>query len=70
MNKKPGESPVSSNGQPRRQADGAPGGEQAARISNEWIAPALHRLYDNVLDEPIPDGFVDLLKQLHNLQKK
>jgi hypothetical protein len=27
-------------------------------------------MYDDVLNEPIPESFVDLLKQLHDQQKR
>jgi ABC-type uncharacterized transport system YnjBCD substrate-binding protein len=36
----------------------------------DWMGPSLRRMYDDVLNEPIPDSFVELLKQLHEQQKK
>ena len=37
--------------------------------SYDWLGPSLRRIYDDVLSEPIPEGFVDLLKQLYDRQK-
>ena len=36
----------------------------------DWLGPSLRRMYDDVLNEPIPESFVDLLKQLYDRQKR
>lgn len=36
----------------------------------DWLAPSLRRIYDDVLNEPIPESFIELLKQLHNREKR
>lgn len=36
----------------------------------DWLAPNLRRMYDEVLNEPIPDSFVELLMQLHEREKR
>lgn len=48
---------------------GAAAGKPAAQ-SYDWLGPSLRRMYDEVLNEPIPDSFVDLLQQLYDRQKK
>ena len=44
--------------------------EKRAEANYDWMAPSLRRMYDDVLNEPIPESFVDLLKQLHDQQKR
>lgn len=54
---------------PRRKAAGA---KQAmpnrlsppSEFSNEWFAKAFRHLYDETLNEPIPESFRDLLDRL------
>ena len=38
--------------------------------SYDWLGPSLRRLYHDVLKEPVPESFVELLKQLHDQQKR
>jgi hypothetical protein len=38
--------------------------------SEKPVQPSYDWLYDEVLNEPIPDSFVDLLQQLYDRQKK
>lgn len=42
---------------------GAPRGDGRSTQDPEWAA-GLRRLYDSVVDEPLPDSFMDLLSQL------
>jgi hypothetical protein len=49
---------------------GAPPDKAATGPSYDWLGPSLRRMYDEVLNEPIPDSFVDLLQQLYDRQKK
>jgi hypothetical protein len=44
--------------------------EKPVPPSYDWLGPSLRRMYDEVLNEPIPDSFVDLLQQLYDRQKK
>ena len=74
--KKPMDTLVASEGEPNpgQQAD-----RTAPMMSHEkhsetakydWMGPSLRRMYNDVLNEPIPDSFVELLKQLHDQQKR
>jgi len=56
--------------QGRRVAPILPAGKQSEGASYNWMGPSLRRMYDDVLNEPVPDSFVELLKQLHDQQKK
>jgi len=47
-----------------------PPGKPSDGAGYDWMGPSLRRMYDDVLNEPVPDSFVDLLKQLHDRQKK
>jgi hypothetical protein len=49
-------------------SSGAAEGKPAAP-TYDWLGPSLRRMYDEVLNEPIPDSFVDLLQQLYDRQK-
>ncbi len=56
-----------------KQAGAAPpdmASDKPAAPSYDWLGPSLRRMYDEVLNEPIPDSFVDLLQQLYDRQKK
>jgi hypothetical protein len=44
--------------------------EKPAPPTYDWLGPSLRRMYDEVLNEPVPESFVDLLQQLHDRQKK
>jgi hypothetical protein len=44
--------------------------EKPAAPTYDWLGPSLRRMYDEVLNEPIPESFVDLLQQLYDRQKK
>jgi hypothetical protein len=44
--------------------------DKPAAPTYDWLGPSLRRLYDEVLNEPIPESFVDLLQQLYDRQKK
>jgi hypothetical protein len=53
-----------------RPAPLVPPEKRAESTSYDWMAPSLRRMYDDVLNEPIPESFVELLKQLHDQQKR
>lgn len=44
--------------------------EKSTPPTYDWLGPSLRRMYDEVLNEPIPESFVDLLQQLYDRQKK
>lgn len=44
--------------------------EKSMPPTYDWLGPSLRRMYDEVLNEPIPETFVDLLQQLYDRQKK
>ncbi len=50
----------------------APGkqGKQGETAGYDWMGPSLRRMYDDVLNEPVPESFMELLKQLHDRQDK
>lgn len=54
----------------RRVAAILPSHKHSDGAGYDWMGPSLRRLYDDVLNEPVPDSFVELLKQLHDQQKK
>ena len=43
--------------------------DQATKKDGDW-ATGLKRLYDSVLEEPMPDSFKHLLSKLDNEKKK
>jgi hypothetical protein len=45
-------------------------GKHGEAANYDWMGPSLRRMYDDVLNEPVPDSFVELLKQLHDRQNK
>ena len=45
------------------EGDGGPGAAKSGRSKPEW-AGGLKQLYDSVVEEPIPDSFMDLLDKL------
>ena len=45
-------------------------GKHGEAASYDWMGPSLRRMYDDVLNEPVPDSFIELLKQLHDRQNK
>lgn len=45
-------------------------GEQGEAANYDWMGPSLRRMYDDVLNEPVPESFMELLKQLHDRQNK
>lgn len=53
----------------RREALDAHGEGLDANVQRQ-IGKRLQKLYDGVLDEPIPDRFVELLKQLEDSSKQ
>ena len=74
--KKPTDTLVAADGEPQP-ADQAvqptpmvPHEKRSEGVNYDWMGPSLRRMYDDVLNEPIPDSFVDLLKQLHDREKK
>lgn len=47
-----------------------PPGKHGEASNYDWMGPSLRRMYDDVLNEPVPDSFIELLKQLHERQNK
>ena len=45
-------------------------GKQGETANYDWMGPSLRRMYDDVLNEPVPESFIELLKQLHDRQNK
>lgn len=45
-------------------------GKQGEAANYDWMGPSLRRMYDDVLNEPVPESFIALLKQLHDRQPK
>jgi Anti-sigma factor NepR len=44
---------------------GAPSGAKKATAGKEdWIGAHLRKVYDEALNEPVPDRFLDLLKEI------
>lgn len=41
---------------------------RAVRVRQKALGRELQRLYDNVVHEPVPNDFLDLLKKLDELQ--
>jgi hypothetical protein len=53
-----------------RAAPPVPPDKRSESTNYDWMGPSLRRMYDDVLNEPIPESFVELLKQLHDQQQK
>jgi hypothetical protein len=50
---------------PAENGNGEPdGSEPPAETREEQVRGILRRIYDDVLSEPVPDSFADLLKKL------
>ena len=46
------------------------GGTAASRPANyKWVGSRVRSMYDDVLNEPIPDSFMDLLRQAYEGKK-
>jgi len=45
-----------------------PAGEVGVQVP-EWLGNRLRRLFDDVMDEPVPDEFQSLLKQLEEKER-
>lgn len=62
--------PPGTAGEEGKAASMATPGKAVEQPSYDWLGPSLRRMYDDVLNEPIPDSFVELLKQLYDRQKR
>jgi len=40
-----------------------------ARLNEKWLGDKLRKVYTDVVDEPLPDEFADLLAQLDDVTK-
>lgn len=50
------------------QAAIAPGGDPSEQIP-DWLGGRLRRMFSEVMDEPVPDEFKALLKQLEDKER-
>ena len=57
------------NDRPTPQGDPLKTGNQGTKKDADW-ATGLKRLYDSVLEEPMPDSFKNLLSKLDDDQKR
>lgn len=46
-----------------------PSGESQPDQVPEWLGNRLRRMFNDVMDEPVPDEFVALLKQLEDKER-
>lgn len=55
-----------------RVAAGGGGGNDAAKgaLETDPIVKELRKLYDGIIDEPVPDHLVDLLRKLDEVERK
>ena len=47
----------------------AAGGKRKAPADYKWVGSQVRRMYDSVLNEPVPKSFTDLLKQAYDGKK-
>ena len=56
-------------GQKHNQPEGDPTGGWESE-QDKWLGDKLRQVYDDVLNEPLPDAFGDLLSQLDDADRK
>jgi hypothetical protein len=50
--------------------DGAGDGRSAPSMTEHWLGRSLRRMYDDALQEPIPESLRDLLEELERRDRK